>query len=74
MPTEAQVWAYIVQNWPWLAMNLVSTVILTKIYLKVRQSVKRLILNEQRIDRMMTVCSEQHPDKGAFIMKDKDEN
>lgn len=68
MPTEKDVLEWLALNWPSLA--LVS--VLVKVYLKIRAIPVRLSRAEKRIDRILEVCTKQHPDQGAFLFRDTD--
>jgi hypothetical protein len=60
----------------WLAVNwpsIPAALILSAIYLKLRKFVSRLVRIENRIKRIMDVCSGQHPEKGKDLFKEDGE-
>ncbi len=65
--TEKDVLDWIAQNWPSVAL----VAALSKAYLKIRSIPRRISLLENRMVRIMEICSKSHPESGAFLWNDK---
>lgn len=67
--TEADVILWLSKNWP----SLLTIGALTKAYLKIREFPARLSRLEARVERVLEVCAAQHPEKGVFLFREKEE-
>lgn len=67
--TEETVTKWLVENWP----SIPAALLLSAIYAKLRGFVSRLNRAENRIERIMDVCSAMHPDKSRDLFKEKKE-
>lgn len=66
--TEAEIIAWVKQNWPSVVMSLV----MTGAYLRLHRLIERLNRVEKSVKRILKVCSKRHPDSGAELFNGDD--